>query len=164
MKNRLLAGFLIAAVLSIGMIGCGIDGTKDAEQNSAQESEAVEEKENIGTFTTQDIYGNEVLSLYGGSDAKLMQFQSAYTVHFEGIKYAVEKKYDKYNFYGITGDFRKENPLYGLYLFKKSFGGHVSELIGEFDYIISPFWYKTYNIAFSTYHSLKNIKKKLTKK
>ena len=109
------------------------------------------------------IYGNEVLSLYGGSDAKLMQFQSAYSVHFAGIKYAVENKYEKYNFYGITGDFNKENPLYGLFLFKKSFGGQVSELIGEFDYIISPFWYKTYNIAFSIYHSLKNIKKKLTK-
>ncbi len=110
------------------------------------------------------IYGNEVLSLYGGSDAKLMQFQSAYTVHFAGIKYAVENNYAKYNFYGITGDFRKENPLYGLFLFKKSFGGHVSELIGEFDYIISPFWYKTYNIAFSLYHGVKNIKKKITKK
>ena len=109
------------------------------------------------------IYGNEVLSLYGGSDAKLMQFQSAYSVHFAGIKYAVENKYEKYNFYGITGDFNKENPLYGLFLFKKSFGGQVSELIGEFDYIISPFWYKTYNIAFSIYHNLKNIKKKLTK-
>jgi len=61
MKNRLIAGFLIAAVLSIGMTGCGIGGTKDADQNSVQESEAVEEeKENIGTFTTQDIYGNEV--------------------------------------------------------------------------------------------------------
>ncbi len=109
------------------------------------------------------IYGNEVLSLYGGSDAKLMQFQSAYTVHFEGIKYAIENNYDRYNFYGITGDFRKENPLYGLYLFKKSFGGHVVELIGEFDLIISPFWYHTYNLAFKTYHSLKSIKNKLKK-
>lgn len=109
------------------------------------------------------IYGNEVLSLYGGSDAKLMQFQSAYTVHFAGIKYAIENNYEKYNFYGITGDFRKENPLYGLYLFKKSFGGYVSELIGEFDYVISPFWYKTYNIAFSLYHNLKILKKKITK-
>lgn len=109
------------------------------------------------------IYGNEVLSLYGGSDAKLMQFQSAYTVHFAGIKYAIENNYEKYNFYGITGDFRKGNPLYGLYLFKKSFGGYVSELIGEFDYVISPFWYKTYNIAFSLYHNLKILKKKITK-
>ena len=109
------------------------------------------------------IYGNEVLSLYGGSNEKLMQFQSAYTVHFAGVKMAVENNYKRYNFYGITGDFRKENPLYGLFLFKKSFGGHVSELIGEFDLVISPFWYNTYNIAFGAYHKLKNLKKKLKK-
>lgn len=106
------------------------------------------------------IYGNEVLSLHGGTLDDVMQFQSAYTIHFAGVKHAVENGYKRYNFYGITGDFRKENPLYGLYLFKKSFGGHVVELIGEFDYIISPFWYHTYNIAFGAYHKLKNLKKK----
>ena len=104
------------------------------------------------------IYGNEVLSLYGGSLKNLMQFQSAYTLHFEGVKYAVEKGYDIYNLYGITGDFSTSNPLYGLYLFKKSFGGHVVELIGEFDLVISKFWYKTYKLAFKLYHKLKNIK------
>lgn len=106
------------------------------------------------------IYGNEVLSLHGGSHAKLMQFQSAYTIHFEGVKMAVEGNYNRYNFYGITGDFRKENPLYGLYLFKKSFGGHVVELIGEYDLVVSKFWYTVYNLAFKTYHKLKNIKNK----
>ena len=106
------------------------------------------------------IYGNEVLSLHGGTLDDVMQFQSAYTIHFAGVKHAVENGYKRYNFYGITGDFRKENPLYGLYLFKKSFGGHVVELIGEFDYIISPFWYHAYNIAFAVYHKLKNLKKK----
>ena len=142
---------------------------KDAIERLEKQLEKIQElKQEHGNKTLLGgilflIYGNEVLSLYGGSDAKLMQFQSAYTVHFAGIKYAVENNYSKYNFYGITGDFNKENPLYGLFLFKKSFGGHVSELIGEFDYIISPFWYKTYNIAFSLYHSLKNIKKKITK-
>lgn len=109
------------------------------------------------------IYGNEVLSLYGGSTEELMQFQSAYTAHFAGIKMAVEKQYARYNFYGITGDFRKENPLYGLFLFKKSFGGHVSELIGEFDLIISPFWYHTYKISFNIYHNIKALKKKIKK-
>lgn len=106
------------------------------------------------------IYGNEVLSLHGGSHAKLMQFQSAYTIHFEGVKMAVEGNYNRYNFYGITGDFRKENPLYGLYLFKKSFGGHVVELIGEYDLVVSKFWYTVYNLAFKIYHKLKNIKNK----
>lgn len=109
------------------------------------------------------IYGNEVLSLYGGTDDNLMQFQSAYTVHYAGIKYAIDHKYKRYNFYGITGNFNKDNPLYGLYLFKKSFGGHVVELIGEFDLIISPFWYHMYNLAFKTYHNIKLIKKKISK-
>lgn len=106
------------------------------------------------------VYGNEVLSLYGGSEEKLMQFQSAYSIHFAGIKYAVENKYDRYNFYGITGDFREENPLYGLYLFKKSFGGNVVELIGEFDLIINKPLYYLYKGSYSLYHKLKNIKKK----
>ena len=112
-------------------------------------------KKNLGTILFL-IYGNEVLSLFGGTDDNLLQFQSAYTVHYAGIKYAIEHGYKRYNFYGITGDFRKENPLYGLYLFKKSFGGHVVELIGEYDLVISNFWYKIYNLAFKTYHKLKN--------
>lgn len=117
------------------------------------------DKKELGTILFL-IYGNEVLSLFGGTDDNLMQFQSAYTIHFAGVKYAVENHYKRYNFYGITGDFREENPLYGLFLFKKSFGGHVVELIGEFDYIISPFWYHTYNLAFKLYHGIKKIIRK----
>ncbi len=105
------------------------------------------------------IYGKEVLSLYGGSKAELMNFQSAYTLHFAGIKYALENGYDTYNFYGITGDFSEKNPLLGLYLFKKSFGGQVVELIGEFDLIINSFWYYAYKFSFKLYHKIKNIKR-----
>ena len=106
------------------------------------------------------IYGNEVLSLYGGSKAELMSFQSAYTLHFAGVKYALENNYETYNFYGITGDFSENNPLLGLYLFKKSFGGQVVELIGEFDFVISPFWYHSYKISYGFYHKIKNIIKR----
>ena len=112
-------------------------------------------KKNLGTILFL-IYGNEVLSLFGGTDDNLLQFQSAYTVHYAGIKYAIDHGYKRYNFYGITGDFRKENPLYGLYLFKKSFGGHVVELIGEYDLVISKLWYNIYNLAFKVYHKIKN--------
>ena len=104
------------------------------------------------------VHGNEVLSLVGGSYEEFMEFQSAYTVHWEGCKYAIENGYKRYNFYGITGDFREENPLYGLYLFKRGYGGRVVELIGEFDLVISKFWYHTYKCAFSLYHKIKNIK------
>lgn len=65
------------------------------------------------------INDNEVLSLVGGSYAKYMEFQSAYAVHFSGMKYAIEHGYDRYNFYGIVGDFNEKNELGGLYTFKK---------------------------------------------
>lgn len=116
------------------------------------------EKKVLGTILFL-IYGNEVLSLFGGTDDNLMQFQSAYSVHYAGVKYAIDHGYKRYNFYGITGDFRKENPLYGLYLFKKSFGGHVVELIGEYDLIISKFWYRLYKFTFGIYHGIKKIGK-----
>ena len=146
---------------------------KKYEQRNKQDEESIERlnkqldkikkyKEEYGNKTLLGgilflVYGDEVLSLYGGSLASLMQFQSAYTLHFDGIKYAVQNGYKRYNFYGITGDFREDNPLYGLYLFKKSFGGHVVELVGEFDLIISKFWYNTYKISFSLYHGIKNM-------
>lgn len=146
---------------------------KKYEQSNNQNQEAIERLENqlkkINELKEKHgekailggilflVYGNEVLSLYGGSNAELMQFQSAYIVHFAGIKMAIEEKYKKYNFYGITGDFRKENPLYGLFLFKKSFGGHVAELIGEFDLIINKPMYLFYTYSFKVYKALKKI-------
>ena len=104
------------------------------------------------------IHGKEVVSLVGGSYEKYMEYQSAYTVHWAGCKMAIKLGCDRYNFYGITGDFNPKNPLYGLYLFKKGYGGKVVELIGEFDLVISKFWYAQNKIAFKVYHFLKNRK------
>lgn len=109
------------------------------------------------------IYGNEVLSLVGGSYDKYMEFQSAYTVHFEGMKMALNNGYKRYNFYGITGVFDEANPLFGLYSFKRDFGGKVVELMGEFDLVTNKFYYVLYKVAFKVYHFLKSIKFKLTK-
>lgn len=109
------------------------------------------------------IYGKEVLSLVGGSYSKFMEFQSAYTVHFAGMKYAIENNFDRYNFYGITGNFNENNPLYGLYSFKRDFGGQVVELIGEFDLVINKPLYYLYKITYKVYRTFKNIKNHIKK-
>lgn len=109
------------------------------------------------------ISGNEVLSLVGGSYEKYMEFKSAYTVHFEGLKYAIENNYKRYNFYGIVGDFDESKEMGGLLTFKKSFSGEVVELLGEFDLVINKAAYKLYKPAFKIYHSLKNLKSKIKK-
>lgn len=103
------------------------------------------------------------MSLVGGSYKEFMEFQSAYTLHFEMLKYAIENNYDRYNFYGITGIFDEKNPLYGLYSFKRDFGGEVVELLGEFDLIVNKPFYLLYKFAFKTYKIMKNMKNKIRK-
>lgn len=107
------------------------------------------------------IYGKEVLSLIGGSYDKYMEFQSSYSMNYEMIKYAIENNYEYYNFYGISSDLTEKDPMYGVYLFKKGFGGEVVELIGEYDLKILPFYYYLYKISYSVVHKLKKIKTKL---
>lgn len=109
------------------------------------------------------IYAKEVLSLVGGSYKETMEYQGPHTIHWEMIKYAAQNGFDRYNFYGITGDFSKDNPLYGLYLFKRGFGGRVVELVGEFDLVIDKPMFMIYTLAFNTYKNLKNIINKLKK-
>ena len=92
-----------------------------------------------------------------------MEFQSAYTVHFAGMKYAIENNYDRYNFYGIIGDFDEKNPLFGLYSFKRDFGGYVVEHMGEFDLVINKPLYMLYKSAFKCVKKLKQIKMKFSK-
>jgi lipid II:glycine glycyltransferase (peptidoglycan interpeptide bridge formation enzyme) len=108
-------------------------------------------------------YGDEVLSLFGGSYKEFMDYYSPYTTNYEMIKYAKENGYNRYNFYGITGDFNKDNEFYGLYDFKRGFGGEVTELIGEFDLVISKPKMIIYNFSIKAYSLLKKIKSKIMK-
>ncbi|MBQ7137076.1 MAG: peptidoglycan bridge formation glycyltransferase FemA/FemB family protein [Bacilli bacterium] len=107
------------------------------------------------------IYGKEVLSFIGGAYEEFMEFQPFYTLHYEMIKYALENGYEHYNFYGISSDLTPKDPMYGIYIFKKGFGGEVVELIGEYDYIVNKGYYIIYDISFKIVRFLKKIKTKL---
>lgn len=102
------------------------------------------------------IHGKEVLSLFGGAYSKYMELLSPYTTNYEMIKYAVENGYEKYNFYGIDGHYDdKKSELYGLYDFKRGFGGVVEEYIGEFNLVLSKPLYLAYEAALKVYKGLK---------
>ena len=104
------------------------------------------------------IHGDEVLSLVGGDYLEFMKYQPFYTMHDYMIKYACENNYKYYNFYGIGGNLVESDPLYGIYLMKKGFGGNVLELLGEFDYPVSKFFYFVYKVSYDIVHKLKKIK------
>lgn len=82
-------------------------------------------------------YGDKVWYLYGASSSQHREFMPNYLMQWEMIRWAVEKGCRIYDFRGVSGDLSPDNPLYGLYRFKKGFGGDFVEFIGEYDYVLS---------------------------
>ena len=88
-----------------------------------------------GTIAIQ--YGDKVWYLYGASSNSYRNMMPNYLLQWEMIRWAIETKCRIYDFRGVSGDVSPENPLYGLYRFKKGFNGDFTEFCGEFDLILN---------------------------
>ena len=88
-----------------------------------------------GTIAIQ--YGDKVWYLYGASSNSYRNMMPNYLLQWEMIRWAVETHCRLYDFRGVSGDLSPENPLYGLYRFKKGFNGDFTEFCGEFDLILN---------------------------
>ncbi len=87
----------------------------------------------------------EIVYLSSGNYEEFMSYNSQYLIQWEMIKYGIEHGFKRYNFYGITGNFDKNDKDYGIYEFKTGFNGFVEELVGEFSYPTS-FMYYIFNL------------------
>ena len=109
------------------------------------------------------LYGREVVYLFGASYKPFMKYNSQYLLQYEMIKYATENGYDKFNFYGIDGNFNEDSKNYGLFDFKRGFNADVHELIGEFDLVINKGKFVLYESIFKAYKVMKTVQKKFIK-
>lgn len=83
----------------------------------------------------------EVIYLSSGNYEEYLHFNSQYLIQWDMIKYGIENKFKKHNFYGIPADINTHPKDYGIYEFKRGFNGYVEELIGEFELPISKEYY-----------------------
>lgn len=90
------------------------------------------------------LYGKEVIYLLSGTYDQYMQFLAPYAIQWHMIQYALQHGYTLYNFYGTSGIFDESAEDYGVYKFKRGFGGNVVELIGTFVLPVHKFWYFLY--------------------
>lgn len=90
-----------------------------------------------GTIAIQ--YGNKTWYLYGVSDNESRNVMPNHLLQWEMIGWAVDSGSEIFDFRGVSGDLSPENPLYGLYRFKKGFGGEFTEFCGEFSLVTRPF-------------------------
>ena len=101
--------------------------------------------------------------VYGGAIRKYMLLAGQYKYQYDMLKYSTENNYKIYDFGGISGNFDKNDPHYGIYGFKKAFKGYIVEYVGEFDLVINKFYYTAYKIAYKCYKNLRHIIGKIKK-
>lgn len=97
------------------------------------------------------ISGDKAWYLYGASSNRHRNLMPNYLIQWEMIRWAREQGCTLYDFRGVSGDLNEDNPLYGLYRFKKGFGGEFTEFIGEWDQIYSPVFYWLFNHVLPIY-------------
>ncbi|HHY13954.1 MAG TPA: peptidoglycan bridge formation glycyltransferase FemA/FemB family protein [Thermoanaerobacterales bacterium] len=79
------------------------------------------------------IFGKKAWYIYGASSNKHRNVMPNYAIQWAMIEWAKENDCIMYDFRGVSGDLSPDNPLYGLYRFKKGFNGEFTEFIGEYD-------------------------------
>ena len=92
------------------------------------------------------IEDNEVVYLYSAAYDDFKKYNAPYAIQWYMIRYALEHHINRYNFYGISGNFSEDAEDYGVYEFKKGFNGVVEELVGDFVLPIRPIIYKLYKL------------------
>lgn len=85
--------------------------------------------------------GDRVWYLYGASSNRRRNVMPNYLLQWEMIKWAKSLQCRVYDMRGVPPTDDPQNPLAGLYRFKKGFGGEFTEFIPEHDLVLSSFWY-----------------------
>lgn len=82
--------------------------------------------------------GDKVWYIYGASSNEHRDCMPNALLQWNMIHWAKELSCRLYDFRGVPGDLRPENHLYGLYRFKKGFGGDFTAFGGEIHIVEKP--------------------------
>ena len=80
------------------------------------------------------ISGKRATYLYGASSDKNRHLMATYALQWEAIIRAKDLGCTEYDMFGVSQTVDRAHPLYGLYRFKKGFGGKLYHRMGCWDY------------------------------
>ena len=66
----------------------------------------------------------------------------AYRLQWDMIQFAKEHNIDRYNFYGVTGDFSENAEDAGVQKFKEGFNAKIYEYIGDLSNQLNHYFIK----------------------
>ncbi|MDR3270478.1 MAG: peptidoglycan bridge formation glycyltransferase FemA/FemB family protein [Peptococcaceae bacterium] len=91
------------------------------------------------------VIGDKAWYIYGASANAQRNVMPNYLIQWEMIRWAKSLGCTMYDFRGVPGQLTEDNPLYGLYRFKKGFNGAYTEFIGEWDQVYRPVFYRLWH-------------------
>lgn len=138
-----------------------IEALENKENKSNGEKRRLNEKKNLvksrekrlnEAITHRDKYGglidlsvgmyyynnNEMVYLYSGSYPEHSQYLGTNFVTWEMIKKAKELGLERFNMFGITGNFHEGASDYGVFKFKQGYNAYIEELPGTFTKVFKP--------------------------
>ncbi len=89
-------------------------------------------------------FGRKCWYFYGASSNEERQRMPNYALQWAAIQWAREQGYPVYDFWGAPDAFAESDGLWGVYQFKRGFGGTVVRHIGAWDYAPYPLLYWAY--------------------
>lgn len=85
--------------------------------------------------------------LYGASGNEYRNVMAPYLLHWEAIKKAKEKGCKFYDFLAVAPEGQENHKYAGISRFKRQFGGQTVQIVGGYDLVFKPTWYKLFKIA-----------------
>jgi peptidoglycan pentaglycine glycine transferase (the first glycine) len=89
-------------------------------------------------------FGRKCWYFYGASSDHHREKMPNYLLQWEAIRWAKAQGYTVYDMWGAPCKFTENDPLWGVYQFKRGFRGTVTRHIGAWDYTPSPLLYRAY--------------------
>jgi lipid II:glycine glycyltransferase (peptidoglycan interpeptide bridge formation enzyme) len=94
-------------------------------------------------------YGKKAWLMYAASTPESYKLRANRTLQWEMIKWAHAHGCERYDFRGTACNDppSPEDPGYGVYEFKKSFGPEYVRLVGYYDLVTRPLLYRMFRFA-----------------
>ena len=92
-------------------------------------------------------FGQRAYYIYGGSRIIHRDKMPNNLLQWEAMKWAKERGCTVYDMWGAPDELDKSDPMWGVYRFKKGFGGRFVEHIGAWDYAPAGLAYWLYTVV-----------------
>jgi lipid II:glycine glycyltransferase (peptidoglycan interpeptide bridge formation enzyme) len=103
-------------------------------------------------------FGEEAFYLYGASTRQGDNLYASYLAQFEALSAAREAGAKRYDMYGIPCAPTEDHPLWGVYKFKKKFGGREERYAGTHEKTLRPLRAGIFKAGMRGYASLQKLR------